>query len=89
MHTHSHKQAHLFEGLLLYHWYNWHVADIYYRHYSLWKRLLDSGNCTNLSENGDQGNKVKAEEVEVWSWIFSFSSVYVILVTISWTKWTY
>ena len=26
--------------------------------------LLDSGNCTNLSENGEQGNKVKAKEVE-------------------------
>ena len=30
----------------------------------------------NLSENGDQGNQVMAKEVEVWSWIFSFSSVY-------------
>ena len=29
----------------------------------LWKRLLDSGNCMNLSENGDQGNKVKDKEV--------------------------
>ena len=30
----------------------------------------------NLSENGDQGNKIKTKEVEVWSWIFSFSIVY-------------
>ena len=30
----------------------------------------------NLSENGDQGNKIKIKEVEVWSWIFSISSVY-------------
>ena len=61
------------------------VADIHYRHYSKWqrhnttftfKRLLNSGNCMNLSGNGDQGNKVKTKEVEVWSWIFSFSSVY-------------
>ena len=29
----------------------------------LWKRLLDSGNSMNLSENGDQGNKVKDKEV--------------------------
>ena len=39
----------------------------------LWKRLVFSGNCTNLS---DQGNKVKTKEVELWSWIFSFSNVY-------------
>ena len=29
----------------------------------LWKRLLDSGNSMNLSENGDQGNKVNDKEV--------------------------
>ena len=29
----------------------------------LWKRLLDSGNCMNLSENGNQGSKVKTKEV--------------------------
>ena len=33
----------------------------------LWKLLLDSGRCTNSSESGEQGNKVKAKEVEVWN----------------------
>ena len=42
----------------------------------LLKRLVFSGNCTNLCENGDQGNKVKTKEVKAWSWIFSFSNVY-------------
>ena len=42
----------------------------------LLKHLVFSGNCTKLSENGDQGNKVKTKEVKVWSWIFSFSNVY-------------
>ena len=40
------------------------------------KRLLNSGNCMKLSENGDQDNKVKVKKVEVWSLIFSFSSDY-------------
>ena len=43
----------------------------------MWKLLLDSGYCTNLSENGEQGNKVKAKEVEVWKQKrSSFSNVY-------------
>ena len=80
---HIHIDTHTY--LLFCKLYNWHVADIHYRHYSKWqrhnttftfKRLLNSGNCMNLSGNGDQGNKVKTKEVEVWSWIFSFSSVY-------------
>ena len=29
------------------------------------KRLLNSGNCMKLSENGDQDNKVKVKKVEV------------------------
>ena len=40
------------------------------------KRLLNSGNCMKLSENGDQDNEVKVKKVEVWSLIFSFSSDY-------------
>ena len=42
----------------------------------LLKRLVFTGNCTNLCENGDQGNKVKTKEVKALSWIFSFSNVY-------------
>ena len=56
----------------------------------LWKRSLDSGNCMNLSENGDQCNSVKTKEFEVWSWISSFSSVTpAILIAFSWKTWIY
>ena len=75
IHADTHTCMHTLAHLLLRNWYNWHVADLYCRHYSngkgiilrslLWKRLLHSGNCMNLRENGDQGNKEKAKEVGV------------------------
>ena len=68
-HTYMHTQTHIFS-------YAIYVTDMQQTYIT---DIIMNGKDIlrmNLSENGDEGKKVKAKEVEAWSWIFFFASVH-------------